>query len=163
MVWYGMVWYGMVWYGMVWYGMVQHDMVWRDPPSVWASFQPPTQHRVPERSIFSTIYGTFNSARELMRPYMFYMAGTLCRIMACYWPSYTQFHSYLRTKSHAMRAIYIIRQKHHSSPHFSLFKDQIPAGGHFFDLKFKLYLNDGEPTSLFYLPVILFYLPVIDS
>ena len=44
-----------------------------------------------------------------------------------------------------------------------LFKDQIQAGGHFFDLKFKLYLNDGEPTSLFYLPVILFYLPVIDS
>ena len=61
----------MVWYGMTWYGMVQHDMVWRDPPSIWASFQPPTQHcRVPERSIFSTIYGTFNSARELMRLYV---------------------------------------------------------------------------------------------
>ena len=54
-----------------------------------------------------------------------------------------------------------VGHKHHSPTHFSLFKDQIPAGGHFFDLKFKLYLNDGEPTSLFYLPVILFYLPVI--
>ena len=72
MIWYDMVWHGngMVWYGMIWYGMVQHDMVWRDPPSIWASFQPPTQHCVPERSIFSTIYGTFNSARELMRPYV---------------------------------------------------------------------------------------------
>ena len=132
-------------------------------PSLHLSLlQPPTQHCVPERSIFSTIYGTFNSARELMRLYVldgWYIMQDNGMLLALL---YTV--SFIPPYQITYNACNIYPgHKHHSSPHFSLFKDQIPAGGHFFDLKFKLYLNDGEQSSLFSLPVILFYLPVIDS